>query len=175
MKIRLYFLISLFGFIPDVYAQHVDTSIYSVLLDSSIFYPLHVFPSSQNSKTHKKYLLSYVSKSEIDQVEPLIKKCIDKYNSQARKQFEKESKNNKCIKLSWYIIDLREYERQYVPVTAPNGERILWINFFCGFNKSSNRKKMGIVFVNDGGNCFFNLKINLNKRICYDFIVNGEA
>lgn len=53
------------------------------------------------------------------------------------------------------------------------GEKEVWINCFCVDVRRDWKKQ--IVEVYDGGNCFFNLKINLNKSQYYELSVNGEA
>ena len=71
------------------------------------------------------------------------------------------------------IKNLTEYKFQFVPVALESGEKHVWINAFCdGFGKNW---KTEIIFVEDGGSCFFNLKINMKTSAPYDFSVNGEA
>jgi hypothetical protein len=70
-------------------------------------------------------------------------------------------------------IDLKRYKRQYVAVINNKGEKEIWINFFC--NDCDKDWKKEIIIVKDGGDCFFNLKINLTTKKYYDFMINGEA
>jgi hypothetical protein len=70
-------------------------------------------------------------------------------------------------------IDLKRYKRQYVAVINNKGEKEIWINFFC--NDWYMDWKKEIIIVKDGGDCFFNLKINLTTRKYYDLMINGEA
>ena len=42
-------------------------------------------------------------------------------------------------------------------------------------NKLNELKQKDLIFVNDGGNCYFNLKINLTTGQYYELMVNGDA
>lgn len=69
-----------------------------------------------------------------------------------------------------------DYDRQFIGAIDPNGDKIIWINCFCKGEESSFKDwKNKIVFVNDGGDCFFNVKINITKNTYYDLMVNGVA
>ena len=74
------------------------------------------------------------------------------------------------------LISSREYYRQYVPIVNSLGEKHVWINFFCFEPLAIDGKwKTKPVFVLDGGDCFFGLKVNLTKETYYDFWMNGVA
>ena len=66
------------------------------------------------------------------------------------------------------------FRRQYVPVILDNGEKAVWINFLCGSNHFEDWKE-NLVIVSDGGPCFFQLKVNLNRKEFYDYRYNGIA
>lgn len=67
---------------------------------------------------------------------------------------------------------LGTYKRQYVGILV-GGKHILYINFFCDdFGMDWKQRE---VMVKDGGDCYFNIKVNLDTGECYDFFVNGEA
>ena len=53
------------------------------------------------------------------------------------------------------------------------GEKEVWINGFC--NTWDKNWKTEIILVHDGGNCYFNLKINLTSGECFEISVNGYA
>ena len=69
-----------------------------------------------------------------------------------------------------------DYYRQFVGAINEKGEKIIWVNCFCekeiNFFKDW---KTNIIMVADGGNCFFNLKINVDKNNYFDVMVNGNA
>ena len=70
-------------------------------------------------------------------------------------------------------FDLKRYKRQYVAVYNEKNEKIVWVNFFC--SPPSSDWKHQLVIIQDGGDCYFNLKINLKTGKCYDLVVNGVA
>ena len=53
------------------------------------------------------------------------------------------------------------------------GEKVIWINCFC--NDCNKNWKKEIIIVKDGGDCYFNLKINLMTKKYYDFLINGNT
>ncbi len=69
-----------------------------------------------------------------------------------------------------------DYFKQFVGFVDANGDKIIWVNCFCKGEESSFKNwKNRVVFVSDGGNCFFNVKINITKNTYYDLMVNGVA
>lgn len=92
---------------------------------------------------------------------------IDNFITKAVADFNSKQKDNRQIK------DLSNYKFQYVTFYNENREKIVWVNAFCDdFGKNWRNE---IIFVKDGGSCFFNFKINLSKREYFDFQVNGVA
>lgn len=71
------------------------------------------------------------------------------------------------------LLDIKKYKRQYFPVINDKGEKEVWVNCFCGHPDYDWKNK--IVFVFDGGNCFFNVKVNLQTKKYYDLMINGEG
>jgi hypothetical protein len=63
------------------------------------------------------------------------------------------------------------YVRQYVAAINGNGEKVVWVNIFCNSLTDTEWKK-GIIDIADGGDCAFNLKVNMNKKTFYDLIIN---
>ena len=70
------------------------------------------------------------------------------------------------------LIYLPSYKRQYICVIDKKGDKIVWVNCFCSEQAYWKTK---VVSVEDGGRCYFNLKINLTKKMKYDVMVNGVA
>jgi hypothetical protein len=72
-------------------------------------------------------------------------------------------------------IDLagRLYKKQLVAIINSQGEKEVWVNCFC--DDFSTPWRTRLLFVDDGGSCYFNLKINLKSRRYYDLRVNGQA
>ena len=71
------------------------------------------------------------------------------------------------------LMPLKGYRRQYVPVVTAHGDRVVWVNFFCDDFNIDWRKQ--VVAVKDGGNCFFQLFVDVTRRKAYDLTMNGYA
>jgi len=79
-----------------------------------------------------------------------------------------------CVKDARLHLALSEYFKQCIAVKNKNNERVVWINFLCN-PRNIEMLKYFVIYTNDGGDCFFNVKINLDKETCYDLWVNGSA
>jgi len=110
----------------------------------------------ENDRIFKDGVATNLNQKEISDVERILEHSVENYNS-----FKKE------------YIDLNLYKRQYIAVKNKQGETEVWVNCFCKI--AGEKWKTEIEYIDDGGNCYFNLKINLTKSSYYDFIVNGEA
>jgi len=63
-----------------------------------------------------------------------------------------------------------------VGAISPTGKKVIWVNFFCRdhiFRNNDYWWRKSIVSVDGGGKCFFNLKINLSDKKCYDLQINS--
>jgi hypothetical protein len=126
--------------------------------------------------------------SEIRECERLLRAFVHSYNTD-------ESIRKQLLYSTRFFspIDLQCYGRQYMPVVSVNGEKLVFLNCFCNpgrwrFNEPPIFKKNGIFgllrlsgwdkgFIDeeDGGNCYFRLKINLDKGEVFEYYENGEA
>jgi len=71
---------------------------------------------------------------------------------------------------------LKGYKRQYFGLLGKKGEKIVWINFFWGGEAPVfPRWEREPVVVLDGGLMFFNVKVDLQSKECFDLKINGEA
>ena len=82
---------------------------------------------------------------------------------------------------------INKYYRQYIPYVNINGERIIEINAFCEIlklppnPKSKNQEwtemdwKKQYVMVDDGGNCYWRIQINIDTKEYYNLMINGVA
>jgi hypothetical protein len=115
-----------------------------------------------------------LSNEEIHVVENLLEKCIAEHNEAQEKDYQDAVNEFPEIQLRKknYFISLPDYKRQLIAVTNAKGEKEVWVNCFC-HDESYWRQE--VVSVDDGGNCFFNVKINLAKKTYYDMMVNGSA
>lgn len=112
----------------------------------------------------KNYSPAELTSDELNKIEKLLRECVNKFN-------RKVSFANR----EYLAIDLvgGQYKRQYVAVTNKRGEKEVWVNCLC--RESGDAWKTSIIMVDDGGSCYFDLKINLTKGKYYDFVVNGYA
>jgi len=110
------------------------------------------------------YKPSTLTQLDISEIEQLFNRSIDDYNSKIKEPDKK-----------YFAIDLTKwkYKRQYVCVVNKDGEKEVYINCFC--STFDNNWKKSLRQVDDGGNCFFNFKVNLTTKKYYDFFVNGHA
>jgi len=112
---------------------------------------------------------------DYETIEQVLRTSIMNYNQERTRYMQTLSADDTANKFNQkdFIIDLNRYKRQYVAVVNAKGEKEVWVNCFCGnFTQES---RTSIVEVNDGGNCYFSVKINLTNKMFYDFYVNGEA
>jgi hypothetical protein len=117
-----------------------------------------------------------LSQVELNEVDDLIDIAIKKNNEQQNEYLKKH--NAEYPKIQWtetgFELNLNKgYHRQYVSVIDSNGEKIVWVNFFCSTFNDNWKKEL--VMVHDGGNCFFNIKINLTRKTYSDLRINGYA
>lgn len=144
--------------------MQVDTSIISIFpYDSSYYW---IFKQGRPAD---------LMPGDLDTIEILLVDCIDQFNSVQEKRFQKMKAEFPDLNLPRqnFIIELKKYKRQYMPVINNRGEKEVWINCLCETRNTDWQKNL--IMVKDGGNCFFNLKINLTTGRYYDFRVNGEA
>jgi hypothetical protein len=155
--------------LKDSITVKVDTSNIAIIPFDSL---LRFNQAIMNAGTVKS---TKIEVEELILIEGVLRECIENYNMKKEKEFEeynrKYPQDNRDK--SDIIIELENYKRQYVAYINSKGEKEIWINCFCDTNIEYWRKE--IVFVLDGGKCFFNLKIKIKKKEYYDFRVNGDA
>lgn len=113
-----------------------------------------------------------LSIKEIIEIENVIKEKVLKIVALNTKQidsYKSDSRNKTGFKSSYL------FRRQYISGVNKNGEKVVWINFFCGDRHANSNWKNSMVIVSDGGSCYFNLKVNLNTKEIYDIGINGVA
>jgi len=112
----------------------------------------------------KTYKPTTLNQDDIGNIDSLLIECVADFNH----SLDKDHKD--------WSIDLNKgnYRKQLVAVINTNGEKEVWVNCFCKVWESNNWKTE-ILHVDDGGNCYFNFKINLTSKTFYSVSVNGEA
>jgi hypothetical protein len=115
--------------------------------------------------------------SDLDKIEKVLEACINEYNITQQKRYNEDKAKYPDYHL-WkedYIIDLKRFKRQYVVSINAKGEKEVYVNCVCDASHINWKKYILIAKDMEGGNCFFNLKINITKETYYDLMVNGEA
>ena len=67
---------------------------------------------------------------------------------------------------------LEDYKRQYLGIQE-NGKRVIYANYFCEAHNTDWENQF--VLVIDGGDCYFQIKFEIDTHRFYDLRVNGEA
>lgn len=110
--------------------------------------------------------------AQIDQIDSILIKAIKDTLEITNNEFE--------------IKDINGYYKQYVCYVDNSGDLIVFINAFCHLHyapvDSADKViwktfdwKNKILFVNDGGACYWYIRINLTQKKYFDFSVNGLA
>lgn len=100
--------------------------------------------------------------NDIDAAEKLLKDCFDSQKNAAKNRFLNKS--------------LDDYDRQFIGAVNENGDKIIWVNCFCNTQENYFKDwKTKLVFVKDGGNCYFNLIVNITKNTYSDLMINGNG
>ena len=115
------------------------------MADSSI--AVIPFDRSGNWPFNSNYTPASLTEKEVKEIDSLINISISEHNRSLSKELRE-----------FYGIDFKKYKynKQYVAVINGKGEK-------------------EILLVEDGGNCFFNLKVNLKTKKCFGLSVNGYA
>ena len=114
--------------------------------------------------------------SELIEIEEILKTAIIENNKEQKIGLIEHNKKYPEYQQSetGFELKLDGYKRQYLPMINEKGQKEVWINFFCG-NFGADNWETEIVQVEDGGNCYFNIKINLETKEYYELGINGNA
>lgn len=99
----------------------------------------------------------FVTKSDIGKTEKVIRKAFEDYN-----------------KTVDYPREHKEYGRQYMGASTPNGEILIYVNCFVRPDKYG-QKWLFLVNVSDGGDDFFEGMINVTTGEIIYFGPHGSA
>jgi hypothetical protein len=149
--------------------KQMDTSTIAIIPFETSFH--WIFENCENFKP------TSLSTDDLSTIEEILKECLAMYNAAMEKQFEdcKNKRPELVLEKKDFVIGIENYKRQYIPVINGCGEKEVWVNCFCDYFEKDFDWKTKIVSVEDGGNCYFNLKINLSTGKYYDFMVNGRS
>lgn len=141
----------------------VDTADFAVLPSDSTTHLISGFP--------KDLKAAELTSTDLRLMDSLMKEIASTYNSDLLKK-----KESKSVDSSISAIDLNAYKKQYIAIINAKGEKEVWANCFCKAIEQRiefvDWKKIPVKVI-DGGNCFFNVKLNLARRKAYDFTVNS--
>ncbi len=113
-----------------------------------------------------------LTKTETDEIDRLLRQSVEEYNQKQEEEFAKWKELDSTLKKEDFMINLSEYKRQYVPVITETNEAEVWVNAICYWAGERWRKE--IIRVDDGGKCYFNVKINLSKKAYNNMTVNAQ-
>ena len=122
------------------------------------------FDKQRNFPFDSTYAPANLTAEDIAEIDSILTVCVTDYNY--------SQENNPLAR----TIDLKNttYAKQIVGATNAQSQKEVWLNCFCRAWDNNNWRKE-ILFVMDGGSCYFNLKINLATKTCFGLSVNGEA
>ena len=114
----------------------------------------------------RKGIPAELTANELENIDALLHEAVYKYNTETKTPWGGDVNT----------IDLSKYNRQYIAIINENKEKEVFINCFMRSSiRESGCWKNNFVIVSDGGNHFFQVKINLTKQIITMFNVNGYA
>ena len=164
----IFFLILFFTNCTDkkIEGQKESTKPEKIQIDTSkiavLKYDVSFFVSNDQSKP------ANLSEDDLIKVEKILHNFISDYNA------EQNSKSPESKRITeHFLINLNRYKRQYFALLNAKGEKEIWINCFCKDNSLDWKTEK--VIVKDGGNCYFNLKVNLTTEAYYEVHINGNA
>lgn len=70
------------------------------------------------------------------------------------------------------IVDALRHNFQIVSAINNHGQIFLWVNAICDDDKDWRRR---LIFVDDGGSCYYRFRINLNTKQYFDIDVNASG
>lgn len=151
------------GQTQDKKSTHLSSDTKSIQIDTSKT-AIISFDKNGNYPFDNSFTPTTLTQDDLNSIDSLLIACVTDYNNSLDKDHKEWS------------IDLKKYNyrKQIIAVTNQKGEKEVWVNCFCHTWDNNNWKK-DILLVHDGGNCYFNFKVNLATKKFYDLGVNGEA
>ena len=115
---------------------------------------------------------------ELQLAEQLVSKRLGIYNEEQKASNEdKKYFLGDSLHYESKVIELKNYYRQCETFYNDKGEKMVVMNCLCDdiIKKSFSDWRKSKITVNDGGSCFFQIAVNLDLKIVYGFMINGEA
>jgi hypothetical protein len=120
------------------------------------------------------YSATDVTPNEIVQCEKILKAFLIRYNSSGLNEFDSIRRvyPKYDFRRDDFLIEPKEYGRQYIAAISPKGIKVIYVNCFCDSEGFENKSKE-LVWVNDGGECYFHFKVNIATGELKEFQKNG--
>ena len=133
--------------------------------------------NSENYWVYRNAKPTDLNSAELLEIESILNQAISDNNKVQAENLKKGNEANPENKRTetGFELSLENYQRQYVPYINSSGEKEIWINFRCGKHKTNKWKTELLPPVTDGGNCYYQIKINLSKKSYSDLHINGYA
>jgi hypothetical protein len=113
----------------------------------------------------QKAIPTGLTKKEVEIVNEILPKAVEKMNSDSKKMFDNPSSERSNINLNNYL-------RQYFPyINKDTGKKEVFINCFC--RARNNKWLTDMVMVDGGGSCYFYGTIYLENETFNDFMINA--
>ena len=137
-------------------------SILNKKTQSVIQYTLFNSPTEIDLVFYEKgYKPCKLTKDQLVVAKSIIKKVTDSLNL-----------FNTSTNINTGIVDTLKHVFQIVTAKNNKGQIFLWINAICNPDKDWRRR---IVFVIDGGSCYYRFKIDLTFRKYFDIVINSNG
>jgi hypothetical protein len=81
----------------------------------------------------------------------------------------------KVNKKKLFRHEKNQYFRQYLGYIDDRGDKVILINAFCESNYSKEELTRIWEIVLDGGECYYQIEVNLNTKKCFKFSINGDS
>lgn len=122
----------------------------------------HIFYSSKDIHVifDESYKTNLLTKKQLLILKTLINRVSDSLNLVVT-----------STNLNTQKIDTLKHQFQIVSAKDSKGQSVVWVNALCDEDKAWRRM---LVFVDDGGNCYYHFKINLTEKRYYSISLNTE-
>ena len=136
-----------------------ESSPFPILRDSNTAIVLSSLDDSYRPGDRLPFVLTA---DHLRQIDSLLLQSVGTYN--------KSQEKSACV----FTIDLirSNYKRQIIPSIGNSGKKLVCVNCFCSAKENW---RTSIVIVEDGGECYFKLWINLDMREVEVFLVNSKS
>ena len=120
-----------------------------------------------------KYEGATITQADYPTIDSLLSMKVGEYNLAQSRQLAEDRKTMPDVDSASYFIDLSRYKIQLVGLAGKTGERLAYVN--CVGRHYEDFWRTRLISMLDGGNSFFHLFVDLDRKIAIGFRVNGEA